>query len=122
MFRTGSLFRRSAWIVLAVWFMATLAPGVSRAMAFVQGDIAPWSTVCSASDESPPESSDLLKHFGDHCQACTQQGDHLAPPAAPPNGLQTSMLGGAVPRLFLQAPRPLHAWATAQPRAPPILS
>ena len=122
MSRNGSRFRLTAWIVLAVWLMATLVPGVSRAMAFVQGDIAPWSTVCSTSDNSPPESGDLLKHFGDHCQACTQQGDHLAPPAAPPYGLQTSMPGDAVPRLFLQAPRPWHAWATAQPRAPPSLS
>jgi len=27
-----------------------------------------------------------------------------------------------LPALFLQAPHTLHAWASAQPRAPPALS
>lgn len=112
--------RLTAWIILAAWLFATLAPGASRAMAYVQDQIQPWSTVCSAAQAADAGQTDLLLHLTDHCPACTLQGDHLAPPAVSPAGIFQSALADSVPRLFLLAPRPLAIWATAQARAPPL--
>jgi hypothetical protein len=43
------------------------------------------------------------------------------PPAAAPT-LVLPLAGDSPPPLYLQAPRTLFAWATAQPRGPPPLS
>lgn len=65
--------------------------------------------------------SDIL-HL-DHCPFCVLQGDgHGMPPANALASVAARDVGDAVPALFLQAPRPLHAWAAAAPRGPPLLS
>ena len=115
--------RAACWLLLA-WWLVALAPGVSRAAAFVQGQIAPWSVVCSAMGQADAggmgDLATTLKQLTEHCPACTLQADGAAlPPSDAPAWLPPE-LGTALPRLFLQAPRPLHAWASAQPRAPPL--
>lgn len=103
-----------------------LAPGVTRWVKASQGLVA-WAEICSAtvrvdagtSEAGPstgsPASSMAL---GDHCPWCVAGGGwapaevHVEPlPAA-----HTTR-----PPLFYQAPTPLFAWASAQPRAPPNL-
>ena len=113
-----SLRRRLAWVLLFTLVVAALAPGVSRALAFAQGHLAPWAVVCSAPGDAPGAPAHDKLHPLEHCAWCSLHSDQLAPP--PVAGvLHLQALRHAVPALFLHAPRPLPAWAAAQARAPP---
>jgi Protein of unknown function (DUF2946) len=110
----------TAWLALVLVALVTLAPTVSRAMAFVQGQIAPWSTLCESGGRSGSGNAlDVLSHVNAHCAACHLQGDHLAPPVAasgppPLSGAQPPACQAAAP-----LPPASPAWGLAQPRAPP---
>ncbi len=99
--------------------VAALAPGISRALVFAQGSLAPWSVVCSVPADASSVPMHESVHLLEHCAWCSLHADQLAPPPAEASVLPTSALRHAVPALFLHAPRPLPAWATAQARAPP---
>lgn len=111
----------TTWVMLVTLVMAALLPTLSRATAQAMGDMAPWSVVCAAPaamvDTTAPV--DAAGSMQAHCTLCLLQAaamgmpPNLRPLAAP------AALGHAVPRLFLRAPRPLHAWSSAQARAPP---
>ncbi len=131
-----SLVLRNRWTRSATWLaslailLAALAPTVSRWLAAAQGRHAvrwPTMEVCvsrpgapsilvlkRAPDQAPPAHAKL-----DHCPLCTLQADGLALPPAAAVAPQVGRLGDALPWLFLASPRPLHAWRTAQARAPP---
>ena len=113
------LRRRLAQVLLCALVVAALAPGVARALAFAQGQFAPWSVVCSApADASWPAGHDDV-HLMEHCAWCGLHADMLAPPPSADMVLRQPALAHAVPALFLQSPQPLAAWAAAQARAPP---
>lgn len=57
-----------------------------------------------------------------HCRDCTLHAPLAFVPTLHAHGLTLSALRHALPRAWLAAPRTLHAWATAQPRAPPRFS
>lgn len=120
-------------------FGLALAPTVSHALAAGgQGGFNPWAEICSAAgqavssaaahaaggERSAPSSAPEpagLQHL-EHCPLCGIGAQvPLLPPAAP---AAFAPAGGAhfVPLLFAQAPRPLFAWAAAQPRGPPLVS
>jgi len=113
------LRRQLARVMLFALVVAALAPGVSRALAFAQVSLAPWSVVCSV----PAGASNAPAHEGvhliEHCAWCSLHADPLAPPPTGSSALRSPALHHAVPALALHAPRPLPAWATAQARAPP---
>jgi len=113
--------RAATWLALLLWVLATLAPTVSRAMAHVQGEVAPWAQVCSTTPaNTTPEGGALAQHLMDHCPMCALQAGHaMAPPPVASAALPTLALSQAMPPLWLHAPSPLFAWASAQPRAPP---
>jgi len=116
--------RIATWISLFVLVLASLAPGVSRALAFAKGDAWALGQVCSATassrtDGAPAPAGDLMHAF-EHCPFCALHSDGLVPPPAVPQGLAAPALSFALPALFLHAPRPLFAWAPAQARAPPL--
>jgi hypothetical protein len=77
-----------------------------------------------ASADAPigePGSGSALAHF-EHCPFC---GLGAAEPMLPTSASASPAradLAHATPALFLLAPRPLFAWRSAQPRAPPALS
>lgn len=126
MLRRRTPSRRATWWLLLAWMLVTLAPSVSRAAAYVQGQIAPWAVVCSALADARDGNGDQraraaqeLQHLTEHCPACTHNGEAWAPPPAANTATAAEPGAALPPRLFLSAPRPLHAWATAQPRAPP---
>lgn len=55
----------------------------------------------------------------EHCVFCAAAA---APPPATPDGVLPSPPAGTEhPPRFLHAPRTPHAWASANPRAPPVL-
>jgi Protein of unknown function (DUF2946) len=118
--------RQLCWVALLAVFGLAVAPTISHAMAGAQAK-AGWTEVCtpqgsqwvSLADSGGPAQPDTAGSHLEHCPLCGLAGAAVGlPPAAPavqpPAGLQH-----AVPRLFLQSPRPLFAWAAAQPRGPP---
>jgi hypothetical protein len=110
--------RQLARVMLFALVVTAMAPGVSRALAFAQGSMAPWSVVCSAPADAPGGPAHGTVHLLEHCAWCSLHGDQLAlPPAA--IAVHKPALRHAAPRLFLQAPHTLPVWATAQARAPP---
>jgi Protein of unknown function (DUF2946) len=124
-----SLARRrlSTWIAIFAVLLAALVPAVSHALGPAQG--AAWFEVCSAqgsrwvqdgADDSNGAPSGLLAL--EHCPACASHAPALGLPPAPFAGVAAPDLGDALPQAFLEARRTLHAWASAQPRAPPPLS
>jgi Protein of unknown function (DUF2946) len=119
---------RLSWIALLAIFGLAMVPTISHALARVTGTSA-WTEVCTpqgtqlvALDEtgSGPVTPAAGGSHLDHCPLCGLGGSPVAPPpvAAPVTFLID--LGNATPTLFLRAPRPLFAWAAAQPRAPPL--
>lgn len=118
------------WLAALATLVAALAPGLSQAMGR-QGSPASsmWVEVCRAGGSAWVAVSDLAPgqtpakaqvHLFDHCPYCALHIDALPPgPALPALPLPT-VTGQAEPTAFLRAPRTLHAWAHAQPRAPPL--
>ncbi|MDO9314443.1 MAG: DUF2946 domain-containing protein [Burkholderiaceae bacterium] len=120
------------WMTIFVVWFACLAPTVSHAMrdlglptlgaictsnAFLSAKLNGANTpTWEPADKSVPGPvADGLAH----CPFCFLQGHDSALPSQP---LALSMPGGLrveLPRLFLQATHTLHAWTSAQPRAPP---
>ncbi|HOB94852.1 MAG TPA: DUF2946 domain-containing protein [Aquabacterium sp.] len=111
-----------ARVLLCALVVAALAPGLARALAFAQGQVAPWSVVCSAPGDTPGTTDHDAAHLMEHCAWCGGHAGTLAPPPVAGAVLQHPALRHAVPALFLHAPRPLPAWAAAQARAPPALA
>lgn len=120
----------TARIAIFAMLLAALAPAITSALAAANGQHVRWTAVCTAdgarfvpvptdADGTPvaPKS-----HQVDHCPFCAPHGASVALPP-PATGIVPVVAGAdPVPLLFLAAPRPLHAWAHAQPRAPPAFS
>lgn len=116
--------RRPLWfarIALALLVIAVLSPTVSRAVQHVQWQTSPWELICSSTDMAEGAAEHAAMNGLEHCPMCLVQ----QAPALPPNDagavLVLATLSDQPPRLFLRSPRPLHAWVTAQPRAPPLV-
>lgn len=129
----------AVWIALLAVLLAALAPSVSQALGFARGAGPSWVEVCSAegakwvpADAGAGASADdasaddgtshgpAAAHWMEHCPWCSLHQPALAVPPAPAALPLVNGLTEALPRAFLQAPRTLHAWASAQPRAPPL--
>jgi Protein of unknown function (DUF2946) len=123
--------KRRHWllqVVLATLLAALLSPTLSRALAHAQGQAAPWSQVCATMAMEPgggmasPSDAGGLTHLLDHCPLCSLQTDTPSVLPASASALPLLALSDGPPPLFLQAARTPHAWAGAQPRAPPTAS
>ena len=106
----------------AAWQTALLNNAPQTAPPNVPPDAPPIAELATAmpvdASSAPPTG-----HPIDHCPFCLLQGDgHALPPTPCAPGLAVVAPRGGVPPLFLHAPRPLHAWAAAPARAPPVLS
>ena len=111
---------RTAWLALVLFALATLTPTLSRAMAHVQGQIAPWATVCSTADSAGRSGpADALQHLTDHCPACHLQADDLAPPPSASAGLFLRPATVLLPFAAALTPASTAQWSSGQPRAPP---
>ena len=120
----------TSWVAILAILMGALAPTISHALAPVTGQA--WLEVCSTagirwvkaepsdSEQSPAGKSGA--HWFDHCPDCSIQADLLALPAGAGGAAVLLPLSFEVPAAFLAAPRTLHAWVSAQPRAPPFFS
>lgn len=106
-------------------FALALVPTLSRLLAAGTGNSA-WAEICTpqgtrllaAADDGQAAGKAQGGNHLDHCPLCGLSGDAPLPPAAA-NAVTMTAPQMLLPRLFLDAPRPLFAWAAAQPRAPP---
>jgi hypothetical protein len=122
---------RFAWIAALAIFGVVFAPTISHGLARLQNQDSWWTQICTPqgmktvaalageTSAAPEEGATGPVNPFDHCPLCGLAA--AAPTLPPPNVTLWLPLTGAtvVPRLFLRAPRPLFAWASAQPRAPP---
>lgn len=117
------------WLALTALWAVALLPLVSHAMARAGGEASTrYTEVCTpqgmklvalADGETAPDSS-LLQ--AEHCHWCTPALGDAAPPPVLPAMPGFLPLPALLPAAFLHAPATAHAWASAQPRAPPTLS
>jgi len=119
--------RTAAWIALFAILLAALAPPVSKLVRTFKGDPLAFAELCStarpgtaAVPAGKTPGGPMLSM--ERCPFCTTHGDAPGLPPAPLAVMPVPHAVHAVPRLFLRAPRPLHAWAPYQPRGPPVLS
>lgn len=128
---TRSMQRIATWIALCAILMASLAPSISHAVAAAQGIPNGWTEICTVEGaklvkiddlkSKRPAPADKASHF-EHCPFCLHHGVSLG---MPPNvDFVMPLIEGTnmLPSLFYQASRPLFAWTTAHPRAPPMFS
>ncbi len=122
--------RFTAAIATFAMLLAALAPAISSALAAANDQHVRWTVVCSADGARlvpvPTDATGVpvapKAHHVEHCPFCASHAACAALP--PPAHVTVPLVSGSepVPVLFLLAPRPLFAWATAQPRAPPSAS
>lgn len=119
--------RLTGWIAALAILLASLAPALSHALASATGT--PWIEICTTqgskwiqAGEDGSERTPGSAHVLDHCPYCSLHAPMLGlPPAEHPSQLPL-VLSHETPLAFLSAPRTLHAWVRAQPRAPPLFS
>ena len=119
-----------AWFACLAILLNTLAPAISHAMASAKGEQAPWAQICSTSgarfipldlgNDAP--SQDRQPMAMDHCAYCLTHAGSFAIFVDAPLPLLTGDVAHDYPPRFYQSPRRLHVWATASPRAPPVLA
>ena len=118
MWRSG---RQSLVIFIAVALLmaAAMAPTLSRLIQHALPQSAIMAAMCTmpSGDHSGAPSDDAA--HGGQCQMCLLQVQGLLPYPKVEPAAKLAILSDAMPSLFLWAPRPLFAWAAAQPRAPP---
>jgi Protein of unknown function (DUF2946) len=118
MWRSG---RQSLIIVIAAALLmaAAMAPTLSRLIQHALPQAAIMAAVCTmpGSDHGGSSTGDAAQ--GGQCQMCLVHGPALEPRPQAALVIHLPTLSDAMPSLFLWAPRPLFAWAAAQPRAPP---
>lgn len=128
--RRRSLLRRLSWIALLATLSLALLPTLGKAMAFGAGGGTGWAEVCTPQgvrlvalgDEAPAEPRGVAPaeaHL-EHCALCFLSAQPPLLPPQPPACAPATGLSDEAPRLFLHAPRTLHAWRGASPRGPPL--
>lgn len=126
-----SRFGRSltAWIASFAILVAALAPALAQAVSGVGGDregrslevctLAGVKHVPLAGAAADPTRDDAPLLTPQHCPYCSVQFGAFLPARAATAILALPAASQSIPALYLQAPRPLYAWAMPGPRAPP---
>ena len=99
-----------------------VVPTLSHAIAWSAGAALP-SDVCSVNDSlalAGDAPATTASHHLDHCPICGVAA-HAAPPPVPVACTLMAAPATSAPELFWVSPRPLHAWASAPSRAPPLI-
>lgn len=118
-----------SWLTLLAMLVGVLAPTVSHAVQSRQAGFN-WIEVCTAQgsawvsrqDQPTGRNSSIpmsSAHMLEHCPYCALHAEGWAPPPSV-WAVDFRPVVFEAPRLFWVAPRTLHAWLAAQPRAPPM--
>jgi hypothetical protein len=129
-----------AWLAFVAVLALSLLPTLSHALAHTQsrGD-GGWAEVCTPQGpqriavdaagkladtvvNSPSGDAAMAAAQQPHCPMCALAADLPMVPLARPSVLPPAPSGDGPPAAFLHAPRSLHLWLGAQPRAPPVFS
>lgn len=114
--------------MLAILFSA-LAPAISHALA-AGGASAVTLEICTVNgykvvkvtDSDSSKAPATSKHGMEHCAFCAAHGGTFALAASSSLVFAIDSGRDIYPPLFYAAPRSLHAWSAANPRAPPLLA
>jgi hypothetical protein len=114
-----------SWIALVAVLALALLPTLSHALAFMQGERAPWSEVCGAQRvprgvAGAESGAPLAVHAAsEHCAWCGLSGSDLLPPSDAAPGLPVAGWREWLAAASAPAVDSRPAWAPALPRAPP---
>ncbi len=112
------------WLACVAVLFGALAPAVSHALQARAANA--LLDICSATrfsvDASPTGKSTPGGLPMPYCPYCTLHALDLAPAPASCGTVRITERSAGPPALFLVAPHTLHAWASANPRAPPHLA
>lgn len=113
----------TAWIASLAMLLAGFAPALAHALApdvragMLAGEIC--TTAGAAMSKADQDGAGI--HL-QHCPDCYTHGAAAGLPPLHPFSLPMLNVAGRAPSLFYQSPAPLFVWASAQSRAPPLLS
>lgn len=116
----------TSWVAILALLMAALAPSISQAWSARAGASpievctatgAQWVQVDGSATDHAPGQGDARTDM--HCPYCLHQAHAAAMPVTPVVVLPMPAHATWLPTAFLAAPRTLHAWRSASPRAPP---
>lgn len=119
----------AAWLGCFVILLASMAPSISRLLVAYETTTPSLIEICTmdgmvqinndTSNRLTSPATDQVLHI-EHCPFCLNSPLALGIlPASPVQTLPALLGYRLLPRLFYQAPNPLFAWLSAQPRAPP---
>ena len=130
--RRNARQRLTAWIATFAILIGALAPTVSQAMSAFGDGGTRWLEVCTsagmlwvaakADGEAQDEDGGGSGVMAGHCPYCCTHAGSFALPPSEPAVFAVEGPQQLLPVLYHAAPRPLFAWAAAQPRAPPRAS
>jgi Protein of unknown function (DUF2946) len=122
------LHRALAWLAFVSMFFASFAPTVSHALAISNGQVVPWSDVCTTtgariqfdnagtgSDSSP------AKSHATKCSFCHLYSALFLPDTAAAFHLELAAQGSPYAIPFLEVLPEQCQWQPAQSRAPPVV-
>lgn len=117
----------TSWIAALAILLASLAPSLGHALALANGTT--WIEICTTqgskwipAGKDGSQQAPASAHVLEHCPYCSLHAPTLGLPPATQLAPLPLALGQELPLAFLAAPRTLHAWVSAQPRAPPLFS
>lgn len=131
MFRLRAFRRLFSWVALLAILAGALAPAVSHALYSKGGKS--FLEICTAQGTrliaidagagAHPSTGGQHDVVMEHCPFCVPHAGSLGLLPATELVFKLPADGSRFyPPLFFSAPGPLFAWASAQPRAPPVLS
>ena len=128
--RSSGRYRRVVSLLAAlVLLVGALAPAMSsvlgpqRSHALLEICTVEGTVLVAAPEGfGDPDPAPSAGHGVEHCPFCGSHAPTLHAPSAMAAVLHVPGLAEARPPAFLFAPRTLHAWTSAQPRAPPSFS
>ncbi len=120
--------RFTAWIACLAMLLASLAPSISLALV-ASGSTGFIGEICTVAgiktikvNAGRPDTPVQQQLHLEHCPFCFTHADVIGLPPSTTSALPVFSNHPVFPSLFYQAPHPLFVWATAQSRAPPVLS
>jgi len=120
----------AVWLALCMALLGALAPTVSHALNWAQGQQTPLIEVCTSAGPrwmalstapDPAPSDPATATLWDHCPFCLLMADRVAPPLQPLPLCFSASDHAGVPAPPPAVVLPAQVLAAAHPRGPPVL-
>lgn len=119
--------RLASWFAALTFLLVSLAPAWGHGLAAATSGS--WIEICTTQGslwiqpgDDGAERAPASAHVLEHCPACSLHAPTLGLPPAAHLAHLPLRLSHELPHACLAAPRTLHAWVRAQPRAPPLFA